>query len=152
MLLVVLPWIVSICLLWSLAYLLVLCSRKRLPFYQAEVIETHLSEAIAQSGSSRFVVRFRISRPAGAAREVVLPFVLNGKPARARESARYRELQAHYSVGNQVRMHHVPHGEWAFGLVPEWSGFGPRGVFAAVVAISLAALVWMLYLGGFGAT
>lgn len=150
MLLTVVPWIVSICLLWSLAYLLVLCSRKRLPFYRAEVVETRLSAAIGQSGSSRFVVRFRIPRPIGPSREVVVPFVLTGDPARARESARYRELQACYSVGNQVRMHYVPHGEWAFGLMPEWSGFGPRAAFAAVVAISLAALAWILYLAGFG--
>lgn len=149
MLALAVPWIISICLLWSLAYLLVLCSRRRLPFHEGDIVETRLSAIAAQTGRSRFVVRFRLALPGGRNRAHTFSFPVNGDPDQARESGRYRELQTCYSQGMRIRVHYVPHCEWLFGLIPEVPRFSSRGALVGIGAISLALAIWSLYLLGF---
>lgn len=139
-------WILSICLLWSLAYLVVLCSRKRLPFYEGEVVETRLTASAARTGRSRFVVRFRLSLPGGRSRKGAFPFLLAGELEHVRGSERYRELQTYYSDRKPMKAHYVPYCEWLFGLIPEAPRITQRAALIGICAILVAVMVWILQL------
>lgn len=148
MLVPVAQWIVSLFLLWPLAYLIVLSSRKRLPFYEGEVVEAHLSSSAVRTGRSRFVVRFRLALSGGRNRTGAFVFLLAGEPEHIRESSRCSELQGYYLGGTRIRAHYVPYCEWLFGLIPEAPKFTQRAAFVGTSAIFISAVIWTLYLLG----
>jgi hypothetical protein len=132
--------------LWALAFLTVIYFRQRLPFCEAEIVDTYLGTFKNLSGRCRFVVRFRLLRPGIRTNTGMAVFVLAGQPDRARESSRYAELKAYYSAGRRMKAHYLPHCEWLFGYLLETPGRPPQAIPLVLIAAFIAVMLGILYL------
>lgn len=133
-------------LLWLLGLLAQICFRRRLPFCEAEIVDTYLGTFSSISGRCRFVVRFRLLRPGIRVSTGMAVFVLAGEPDRARESSRYAELQAYYPAGKKMKAYYLPNCEWLFGYLLETPGRPPQTFLLVLLAAFIAAMLGILYL------
>lgn len=132
--------------LLTASYVVVMGSRTRLPFREAEVLETYLTPVPNSSLFSRMVVRFRLSQPGGPARGGIFAFMLRGRPEKARDGSSYAQLRAYYSVGRMIRLYYVPNAEWLFGFIPESPGRPPAMALMSALTLFFGAVAVLLYL------
>jgi hypothetical protein len=139
--------------LWAVMYLALVAIRKRLPFYEADIVEVRLCPMRGRSRKCLFAVGVRLPLEAPARRrafsrdgQIAFAFTLRGHPGDVRDRSRYERLSAYYTVGSRLKMHYLPHFAWLFGFIPDSPVVPPLVIIVTGSVLLAGTILGITYL------
>jgi hypothetical protein len=145
-------WLMSILLLWTVAYLIVIALRNRLPFLEANVTDTSVRPSPRNPKRMQFLVRYHFS-PTHNRNPGFFWLNLRGdRPEAAVASPQYEQLASLFPKGKVMNFHFVPHCKYLFDLIPPSPFVAQTAMLMGIIAASLTAglAVVILVIAGLG--
>ena len=139
-------WLLSILLLWTVAYLIVIALRNHLPSLEATVTDTSVRPSPRNPKRMQFLVRYHFSPTHNRNPRLFWLNLRGDSPEDAVASPQYEQLASLFPKGKVMNFHFVPHCKHLFELIPPSPFVAQTAMLMGVIAASLTACLAVVIL------
>ena len=132
-------WLMSILLLWTVAYLIIIALRNHLPSLEATVTDTWVRPSPRNPKRMQFLVRYHFSPTHNRNPGLFWLSLRADSPEDAVASPQYEQLASLFPKGKVMNFHFVPHCKHLFELIPPSPFVAQTAMLMGVIAASLTA-------------